>query len=76
MQKLIQIRHVPPETHRKLKARAALAGMSLSDYLLREIERLANQPTPDEIRTRLAKLPRVELPEPAAALVRRERDAR
>ena len=36
MAKMIQLRHVPDDLHRKLKARAALAGLSLSDYLLRE----------------------------------------
>lgn len=33
MKKMIQIRNVPEAVHRKLKARAACAGMSLSDYL-------------------------------------------
>ena len=35
----VQIRNVPDDVHRKLKARAALAGMSISEYLLRELER-------------------------------------
>jgi hypothetical protein len=46
--KMIQIRHVPEDVHARLKARAAAAGMSLSDYLLREITFLANRPTWDE----------------------------
>jgi antitoxin FitA len=46
--KMIQIRHVPEDVHARLKARAAAAGMSLSDYLLREITFLANQMTWDE----------------------------
>ena len=37
MSKMIQIRNVPDDLHRRLKSRAALAGMSLSDYLLNEI---------------------------------------
>jgi antitoxin FitA len=46
--KMIQIRHVPEDVHARLKARAAAAGMSLSDYLLREITFLANRLTWDE----------------------------
>ena len=45
MPKMIQIRHVPDQVHRKLKARAATKGMSLSDYLLLEISELAKLPT-------------------------------
>ena len=46
---MIQIRNVPDRIHRTLKSRAALAGLSLSDYLLREITRVAQRPTFDEI---------------------------
>jgi hypothetical protein len=46
--KMIQIRHVPEDVHARLKARAAAAGMSLSDYLLREITFLASRMTWDE----------------------------
>jgi len=76
MEKMIQIRHVPAEIHRKLKARAALAGMSLSDYLLAEIRRLAEVPTLAEMRARLAKREPVILDVPAAQAVREERDSR
>ena len=73
---MIQIRNVPEALHRKLKARAAEAGMSLSDYLLADLRKAAERPTPDELRERLrARLP-VALPEPAARAVRAERDAR
>jgi len=47
--KMIQIRHVPEDVHARLKARAAAAGMSLSDYLLREITFLASRPTWQEL---------------------------
>ncbi len=43
MPKMIQLRHVPDQLHRTLKSRAALEGLSLSDYLLREIQRWADQ---------------------------------
>lgn len=53
MSVMIQIRNVPDVVHRRLKARAALAGTSLSDYLLREIRELADRPTVEELRARL-----------------------
>jgi len=52
MTAMIQIRNVPDELHRRLKSRAALAGMSLSDYLLNEIRQVAERPTLDELRAR------------------------
>ncbi len=42
--KTIQVRKVPDRTHRELRTRAATAGMSLSDYVLEELERLASRP--------------------------------
>ena len=54
MSTMIQIRNVPEGLHRRLKARAAMAGMSLSDYLLDEIRRVAERPTVEELRARLA----------------------
>jgi plasmid stability protein len=59
MTKMIQIRNVPEGVHRQVKARAAKAGMSLSEYLGREVERLAETPTVDDIEARLAALPPV-----------------
>lgn len=76
MSKMIQIRHVPDRLHRRLKARAAAAGMPLSDYLRRELERVGDQLTPDELREALARLEPVTTPESPAAAVRAERDAR
>jgi len=52
---MIQIRNVPDVLHRRLKARAALAGMSLSDYLLSEIREVAERPTLEELRARLSR---------------------
>jgi len=53
MSKMIQLRNVPDALHRILKARAALAGMSLTDYLLMEIKEIAARPTLAEMRNRL-----------------------
>jgi plasmid stability protein len=53
MSTMIQIRNVPDALHRRLKSRAALAGMSLSDYLLNEIREVAERPSLAESRARL-----------------------
>jgi plasmid stability protein len=71
---MIQIRNVPDVLHRRLKSRAALAGMSLSDYLLSEIRHLAERPTLDELRARLEQRPRVAATVKPAQAVRAERD--
>jgi plasmid stability protein len=76
MSVMIQIRNVPDDLHRKLKSRAAMAGMSLSDYLLREIREGAELPTMEEFRERLAKRSEVSLSIDTADLVRAERDNR
>jgi plasmid stability protein len=76
MPKMIQLRNVPDSLHRALKARAAMAGMSLSDYLLAEIEDLAERPTLAELRERLHKRKPVAAELDTAAFVREEREAR
>ncbi len=76
MSKMIQLRHVPDALHRTLKARAALAGVPLSEYLIREVRKLAERPTPEEMRARLAARERVDARVDATAAVRAERDAR
>jgi plasmid stability protein len=76
MSRMIQLRDVPDALHRTLKARAALAGMSLSDYLLAEIRRVAERSTLGELRQRLLRRERIMLPQPAARAIRAERDAR
>jgi antitoxin FitA len=76
MSKMIQIRNVPDNVHRTLKAQAALAGMSLSDFLLAEIRRLAERPTIAELRKRLQSRSHIAGSLSAAEAVRRERDAR
>ena len=57
MSKMIQIRNVPDEVHRRLKSRAALAGLSMSDYVLRELEQVLSRPTRAEVFARIAELP-------------------
>jgi plasmid stability protein len=67
---MIQLRHVPDNVHRKLKARAALEGRSLSDYLLEEVRRVADRPTLAELRSRLAQRAPVVTRVPPAKAVR------
>ena len=76
MSKMLQIRNVPDEVHRRLKSRAALSGMSMSDYVLREIERTLSQPTRDEVFARIAELPPIDLDPPSAEVLRDERERR
>lgn len=75
MASTVQVRNVPDQVSKRLKARAAEAGMSLSEYLLAELTRFASLPTRDEMRERLRSRPRTKLAESAAKLVRRERDS-
>ena len=76
MHKMIQIRNVPAAVHRKLKVRAAQAGLSLSDYLLIELERIVEKPTLDELWERIASREPADPGESAASAIRTERDAR
>ena len=76
MSATIQIRNVPDALHRRLKSRAALAGMSLSDYLLQQIREVAERPTIEELRARLARWSIVTLSVDTADAVRAERDSR
>jgi hypothetical protein len=76
MSKMIQIRNVPDRIHRTLKARAAEAGMTLSDFLLVEIEGAASRPTADEMRRRLDERTRVLGGERSEDAVRAVREGR
>ena len=74
MAKMIQLRNVPDDLHRLLKARAALEGMSLSDYLLTEIRCSAERPTLGELRERLHQRIPVVPDVPPAEIIRKLRD--
>ena len=76
MSKMIQIRNVPEDLHRRLKARAAMSGQSLSDYLLLEMKEIAGRPTLAEFRERLHQRAAVAAELDIAAIVREERAAR
>jgi plasmid stability protein len=53
MPRSLQIRNVPEDVHTMLKVRAAQAGLSLSDYLLKELQAIARRPTVDELIARI-----------------------
>jgi antitoxin FitA len=72
---LVQIRDVPEDVHRKLKARAATSGVSLSEYLRTELARVAARPTVDELTDRVRARGPAGLDAPSEDLVRRLRDA-
>ena len=76
MSVMIQIRNVPDDLHRELKSRAARAGMTLSDYLLGEMRHVAEVPTVEELRARLAARSEPELTMSATEALRIERDSR
>lgn len=74
MPTMVQIRNVPDELHRDLKARAARAGMTLSDYLLDELRDLAVRPTMREWVHEARRLEPVRVSRSPAEVVREERD--
>lgn len=76
MAKMLQVRNVPDDVHRRLKSRAALAGTSMSEYVLREVERSLEKPTRAELFARIARLRPIKLTPPAKDILRNERKSR
>jgi len=73
---MVQIRNVPSELHRRLKARAAIEGMSMSDYVLRELRKALERPTRQEILERLRAQPVRRFTRSAAEVIREDRESR
>jgi antitoxin FitA len=73
--KMLQVRNIPDDLHRSLKERAAREGTTMSDLVLRELPRLARQPSPQQVLDRIKQRTPVG-GAPAAELIRRERDRR
>jgi plasmid stability protein len=73
---LVQIRNVPGDVHRLLKARAALEGLSMSEFALRELRKALERPTRQEILERLRAGPVRKLRRNAATVIRAAREAR
>ncbi len=76
MSKTIQIGNAPDEVHREATVRAARAGLSLSDFVLRELERALSVQPVGEVLARIAARERLRLSESAAQIIRREREHR
>ena len=76
MSKMIQVRDVPEPVHGTLKARAAREGMSLSDYIKRELERSAERPTMREWLELTQRAKPIPAEGGAARIIRQLRDAR
>jgi plasmid stability protein len=74
--KNLQIRNVPDDVHRRLKARAAMEGRSLSELALEELKKSLERPTRRELLERVRARERAVVTEPPADAVRAERDAR
>lgn len=72
----LQIRNVPDDVHAQLKARAAAAGQSLSEFALAELRRSLERPTTAEWLDRLAGRRRVHLDRSGEELIREARDER
>jgi len=70
---MIQVRNVPDRLHRELTRRARASGESLTEYVERILEREVARPLPQELFDRIARRARVDLGEPAAELITRER---
>ena len=73
---MIQVRNVPDRLHRELTRRARASGETLTDYVERILEREVARPASLELFGRIARRPRVDLGEPAAELIKRERAGR
>ncbi|WP_419938128.1 FitA-like ribbon-helix-helix domain-containing protein [Candidatus Palauibacter sp.] len=76
MSKMLQVRNVPDDLHRRLKSRAALAGTSMSDYVLREIRQSLEKPAREELLARMARLPPIEVDPPPSEVLRAARERR
>lgn len=76
MAKHLQIRNVPEDLHRKLKARAAELGLSMSDYLKQMIEDSLRLPDWEAIERNYQKMGPIDLPIDSVQLIRDERDGR
>jgi plasmid stability protein len=73
MPKMLQVRNVPDDLHRTLKVRAAERGMTLSDYVLSELQEIAGKPTLAELSARIAKQEPVDIGDAAVEIIRQHR---
>lgn len=76
MSRMIQVRDVPEDVHNILKSRAAREGMSLSDFIKRELKGAAERPSMQEWLERARQAKPIRATRSAAEIVRALRDAR
>lgn len=76
MHTMIQIRNVPESLHRRLKARAAMEGLSMSRYIMREVEKALERPSRQELLDAIRSQPEVVLNPSPAEILREERESR
>ncbi len=74
--KMLQIRNVPDDVHRRLKARAAMEGTSMSELAMRELRKSLERPTRRELIQRVHDRVRAAVSEAPSDAVRAEREAR
>ena len=74
--RMIQVRDVPEHVHGTLKARAAREGMSLSDFLKRELARVAERPTMQEWLERTQQGKPIRAKRSPSQVIRELRDSR
>ena len=70
----IRIRNVPEGLYRILEAKAAIEGLSLSDFVRAELELAAMRPTHRELRMRLLRRDPIHPSPTAADIIREVRD--
>ena len=73
MSRMIQIRNVPVKVHRALRARATLAGKSMSEWILEELQAMLALPPGQELRERLELAEPFAMRKSSAGLIRRQR---
>lgn len=76
MNKMLQVRNLRPETHRKVKVRAAQEGVSVTDWVSRLIDRELMRPSMAELYAKLKTREPVHLSPSAADIIREQRDSR
>jgi len=76
MNKMLQVRNLKAETHRKVKVRAAEEGISVTEWVTRLIERELKRPSMAELYARLKSRRPVHLTPSAADIIREQRDSR
>ena len=76
MKTMIQIRNVPEPLHRRIKARAAIEGVSMSHFVLRAVERALARPSRRELLEAIRSQPQVQLDPTPAEVLREERGLR